>query len=177
MSSTIKKAIELAFSAHKGQYRKYGNCIPYVQHPLRVSLKVSGVTGGMIIPVAAAILHDVLEDTDTPPGVISKECGDEVLWLVEELTNPSKLPEHKNKLRAERKRIDREHLKHVSHYAKIIKLCDRIDNLYDVVGAPSDFQLLYAQESRLLLESLRGTHEALEGELLNAIGGIEDHDD
>jgi (p)ppGpp synthase/HD superfamily hydrolase len=170
---TLKKAIGLAFSAHDGQHRKYGDNIPYIQHPLRVAFRVSKATGGKVIVVSAAILHDVLEDTDVSPQVISKTCGEEVLWLVEELTNPSKLPEHNKKPRAERKRIDREHVKNASRYAKIIKLCDRTDNLYDLVNAPADFRKLYAQESRLLLEVLEGTDEVLEGELLVAIEEIE----
>jgi len=172
-SSTVKNAIAIAFSAHEGQYRKYGDKVPYIQHPLRVAFKVSRAMNGLIIPVAAAVLHDVLEDTDTPPHVISNACGDDVLWLVQELTNPSKLPEHRKKPRAERKRIDREHLKQVSHSAQIIKLCDRIDNLHDVSEGPADFRKLYAQESRLLLEVLSGANKELEDELLAAIEEVE----
>jgi guanosine-3',5'-bis(diphosphate) 3'-pyrophosphohydrolase len=173
-SSTIKKATALAFSAHEGQYRKYGDKIPYVQHPIRVALKVSRAMQGKIIPVAAALLHDVLEDTNVEKHVIKNTCGEDVLWLVEELTNPSKLPENQKKNRAERKKIDREHIAQASHSARIIKLCDRIDNLYDLgEGAPEDFRLLYARESRLLLEALKFTDLSLEEELLAAIEEIE----
>ncbi len=172
-SSTVKNAIAIAFAAHEGQYRKYGDGIPYIQHPLRVAFKVSRATGGKVIPVAAAVLHDVLEDTNVQGHVIANGCGQDVLWLVEELTNPSKLPIHRKKPRAERKRIDREHLKQVSHSAKIIKLCDRIDNLYDVAEGPADFRRLYAGESRLLLEALVGTDKTLEEELLAAIEEVE----
>lgn len=173
-SNTLKNALSLAFLAHEGQYRKYGDNIPYVQHPIRVSLKVSKTVNAKVIPVAAALLHDVLEDTNVEKQVIINACGEDVLWLVEELTNPSKLPENQKKNRAERKRIDREHIAQASHSAKIIKLCDRIDNLYDLGGgAPQDFRSLYARESRLLLDALKGTDSSLEEELLSVIEEIE----
>ena len=152
--SIVKRALSLAFSAHEGQYRKYHDNVPYIQHPLRVAFSVSKATSGQEIAVAAALLHDVLEDTEVPPEAISEACGNEVLHLVQELTNPSKNPEHAKKKREERKRIDREHLKQVSYAARVIKLCDRIDNLNDVANAPRDFQILYAKESVLLLEAI-----------------------
>ncbi len=171
MFDRIKAAIDIAYTAHKGQNRKYGNDIPYIHHPMRVAFKIAQLTRDEVV-IAAAILHDVLEDTDVSPDVIARECGNDVLVLVQELTNPSKLPEHCKKPRAERKRIDREHLKEVSYAAKLIKLCDRIDNLYDVGNGPADFRKLYAKESRLLLECLN-VHFALETELLAAIEEVE----
>lgn len=169
----IRNAMTLAFSAHEGQYRKYGDKVPYIQHPLRVAFRVSRVMNGKVTPVAAALLHDVLEDTDTEPQAIKNACGEDVLLLVQELTNPSHLPENKGKPRAERKLIDREHLKQVSFPAKIIKLCDRIDNLTDLAAGPPDFKRLYAKESRLLLTALQNTHRELEEEMLEIIEEIE----
>lgn len=56
--STLEKAISIAASAHAGQLEKNG--APYVLHPLRVMLAVSGDDARI-----AAVLHDVVEDTDT----------------------------------------------------------------------------------------------------------------
>lgn len=169
----VANALNLAFTAHKGQYRKYGDKVPYIQHPIRVAFHAAQIFMNLEVPVAAALLHDVLEDTKLPPEDIKDCCGNDVLFLVQELTNPSHLPENKKKLRAERKFIDREHIKLVSYQAKVIKLCDRIDNLKDIKKAPDDFKQLYAQESRALLEALKNTHFTLEKEMLEIIEEIE----
>jgi hypothetical protein len=66
-----------------------------------------------------------------------------------ELTNPSK---GKHLPRAERKDMDRRHLRVVSDKAKQIKLLDRIDNLQEALSAPENWLVLYLKESRLLLD-------------------------
>jgi (p)ppGpp synthase/HD superfamily hydrolase len=115
--------------------------------------------------VAAAALHDVLEDTDCPESDILELVGPEVLELVKELTNISKATEAK---RAERKRMDRDRLATVSKETKLIKLIDRIDNLNEMDGAPEDFQRLYAQESLLLVEAIADASPELAEELREA---------
>ena len=145
----VATAVELAYRAHSGQKRKYTG-EDYFIHPCRVAKRVAELTGAQIL-IAAAYLHDVLEDT----SIIWKEICDlvdvEVADLVLELTNPSKnmkLP------RQERKMIDRQHLATASLSAKLIKTIDRIDNLKDMKNAPDDFKKLYADESRLLMTAL-----------------------
>lgn len=166
----IANALALAVKAHAGVSRKYGD-EPYSNHVIRVAFMVAR-TGADEDVVAAALLHDVLEDTDTPPPAITDVAGENVLRIVQELTNPSHLPENKRKPRAERKRIDREHLATVSKEAKLIKLLDRIDNLRDVVKGPRDFQILYANESAALLEALRGSHPEYEKDLEHLIKSL-----
>lgn len=169
----IKNALSLATKAHAGVNRKYSD-EPYVNHVIRVAFEVARLGLGDTL-IAAALLHDVLEDTDTPLEVIEQSCGETVAKIVQELTNPSHLPENKFKKRVERKRIDREHLKQVSREAKIIKLCDRIDNLRDVKTGPRDFQILYANESEILLEeALKDTHLTLEQDLIYEINSLRD---
>lgn len=159
----IGKALALAVKAHDGVKRKYGD-EPYSNHVIRVAFEVARL-GESEELVAAALLHDVLEDTDVPAEVIEQTCGATVLKIVQELTNPSHLPENKSKPRWQRKQIDRDHLTTVSREAKIIKLIDRIDNLQDVAKGPPDFQRLYGKESLALLDALYGAHPRLEGEL------------
>ncbi len=182
MSLLVKAAVDLAFRAHAGVKRKYGDA-DYVQHPMRVALMVASGNESHLITetryglnevIAAAILHDVLEDTEVPESEI-EAISPGTLSLVKELTNPSHLPENKSKPRHVRKQIDRDHLKEVSLWAKIIKLCDRIDNLRDMTNSPVSFKKLYAGESRLLLEALRGNEctVPLEEELEKAIQAIE----
>lgn len=171
----VGRALNLATQAHNGTSRKYGSNEPYVNHVIRVAFDVSRYNNTQTphdIMVSAALLHDVLEDTDTPPENIKQTAGPDVLRIVQELTNPSHLPENKNKPRAERKRIDREHLKVASREAKLIKLADRLDNLRDVHQGPKDFQTKYAQESQLLLDVLKNTHPDLETQLQTAINNL-----
>ena len=111
----------------------------------------------------AAWLHDVVEDTDVELKEVSDLFGAGVAELVNELTNPSK---GSSAPRDQRKALDRNHLTKVSREAKIIKLLDRIDNLSDKTGAPSDFMSTYLEESRLLAEAIGNVDSDLKQELL-----------
>lgn len=159
--SMIMAAARLARAAHDGQFRKY-NGRPYVEHPARVAARTALLPGATEEMVAAAFLHDVLEDTSVTPGQIASATNPQVVELVAWLTNPSKgmkLP------REARKAMDREHLSKAPREAKLIKLLDRVDNLREMQGAPDDFRTLYARESLLLLEAIGDVNEAVAGEL------------
>jgi guanosine-3',5'-bis(diphosphate) 3'-pyrophosphohydrolase len=151
--------VELANRAHAGQVRKY-NGNPYITHPIRVA-NAARQHGMSDQAVQAAILHDVLEDTNVGEDEIRALCGEQVLRLVKELTNPSHRPENKGKSRAARKAMDREHLRAASREAKQLKLLDRIDNLLEMAGAPSGFRRLYIEESNQLLAVIRDADEVL----------------
>jgi (p)ppGpp synthase/HD superfamily hydrolase len=116
--------------------------------------------------VAAAFLHDVVEDTPHVLSDVSDEFGPAVARLVEELTNPSK---GINAPRRERKQLDREHLAGASAEAKIIKLLDRIDNLQEVATAPMGFRQMYCEESRLLADVIGNADPELKAELLECV--------
>lgn len=178
----IIRALGLAVKAHEGQTRKYGN-LPYIVHPIQVHdaaeaflLSIGADEAKQVTMECAAYLHDVLEDC---PQISEQEIVDatdeNVLKLVKELTNPSK---GSTAPRAVRKQMDRDHLQHVSWEAKVIKLIDRTCNLGDLqpllqLGAERNFAMLYARESRALLECLRGTNKVLEAKLLAAIEKLE----
>lgn len=183
----INKMIDVtlfAMLAHKDQYRKYSK-IPYIEHPAQVATligeflvinrdKLNFSRNICLEMMYAAVLHDVLEDCpQVTEEMISDVSSDTTLYLVKSLTNPSKnsiLP------RSERKKMDRDHLKSASVYAKMIKLVDRTCNLRDLSLCPdNDFKLKYAQESRLLLdECLRDVNEELENKLEIAINELEE---
>lgn len=121
--------------------------------------------------VAAAYLHDVVEDTPHSLAEIEEHFGPEIARLVDELTEASvgmKLP------RSVRIRIDREHYAQVSREAKILKLLDRIDNLESLYEAPHDFILLYCHESRLLAEVIGDADAELKAELLACADRLEE---
>ncbi len=158
------RALLFAVEKHSGQLRKY-NGLPYIMHPIRVAERVRLHFSGRPQAedaVAAAYLHDVVEDSGVSVEEIVELFGPVVANFVRELSNPSKgskLP------RAERKKMDREHISKISSVAKVIKLFDRIDNLSEMEGSEDDFKFLYAEESLKLLEVLRGVNEVLEGVL------------
>lgn len=75
MTDTLEDAIILACTAHRGQFDKGG--APYILHPLRVMLGVSGDDRRI-----AAVLHDVVEDSGIDPAVIADRFSDDVAQAV-----------------------------------------------------------------------------------------------
>jgi (p)ppGpp synthase/HD superfamily hydrolase len=178
MDSLILKSARLANRLHAGQMRKY-RPRPYIEHPARVAGRLMLCEDATAEEVAAAWLHDVLEDCAvTADNLLAEGMPPATVKLVEELTNPSK--KHPHLRRAERKEMDREHVLHVSREAKRIKLIDRADNLRDIAGCSDDFQSLYVAESVLLADILGGVDDALLEGLYRAIeelGFSRDHRD
>jgi guanosine-3',5'-bis(diphosphate) 3'-pyrophosphohydrolase len=170
----LKKAMSIAAQAHNGQVRKHSNNIAYIVHPANVALAAAQY--GLPIEVqAAALLHDVLEDTSVTEERLRQIFPACVIDLVVELTNPSHLPENKPKPREERKRIDREHLSKASVYAKILKMLDRIDNLRDMQGEghSKKFKRIYIQESVELYKVICTAHMYVSVELMAEILALE----
>lgn len=166
----IKEAAELAEKAHRGQMRKYIG-LPYIIHPYSVATAVAGY-GGNENAVAAAWLHDVLEDTETTAEEILGWTNPEVLSLVQQLTNPSKM--FPSLPRAKRREMDVEHIREASWEAKLVKLADRTDNLLGMLsGDPSaEFRALYVRESEALYSALEYTHAEAENAYLSALASL-----
>jgi len=101
--------------------------------------------------LAAAWLHDVVEDTPVDLVDVEIEFGLEIADLVEMLTDVSK-PLDGN--RAIRKEIDREHLRRASPAAKTVKLADLIDNTRSIARHDPNFARVYLREKASLLEAL-----------------------
>lgn len=159
----IQAALWIAEKAHEGQFRKWGGD-PYIVHPKRVAEIVRKIPGTNDTDIAAALLHDVIEDRAIPVNsvdywtkLIEDHCGSNVLKLVWELTNPTHGPEWKGIKREYRKVIDRYHLSKVSEKAKLIKLADRLDNISDMVSeaCPMGFKRKYVIETYQLLDIIQ----------------------
>lgn len=152
------RALEFASLAHGlcGQRRKYTGS-PYFMHPLDVALLVSAFDNTPEV-VAAALLHDVVEDAGVPLTVIQQRFGPVVASLVDELTDVSR-PEDGNRKR--RKEIDRQHTAAASPRAKSIKLADLISNTSSIVQHDSAFARVYLEEKALLLDVLGAGHPCL----------------
>ncbi len=178
MDDLILRAARLANHWHAGQLRKY-RPQPYIIHPSRVAGRVMLLDDVTADEVAAAWLHDVIEDTPcTADLLLQSDMPRRTVELVVELTNPSK--QASDLPRAARKQMDHEHLSGISHEGKRIKLLDRIDNLRDIKAAEQGFQSLFAAESVELAACLAAVDDELLEEFYCAIeelGFARDHQD
>lgn len=148
----IIAAAQFADAAHKGQKRKYTE-LPYIEHPGRVAARITRFPDATEEWIGAAWCHDVVEDCNVSLDDMRRVFGHGyMVTLVEYLTNPSK--NYPNLSRADRKKMDREHLARASFGAQCIKLADRTDNLREMTGATIPFKRLYCEESRLLVEAI-----------------------
>ena len=149
MDIMVQRAIWFATQAHAGQTRKYTG-EPYVNHPVEVMQLVNTVTDDPEI-LAAAVLHDVVEDT--PATIMNIRIGfsPRVAELVDDLTDVSK-PQDGN--RATRKELDRQHTAKASPDAKTIKLADLISNSRSIMKDDPNFAKVYMKEKAALLEVL-----------------------
>ena len=147
----VVEAKMFATAAHAaiGQKRKYSGD-DYIVHPQRVAAIVER-HGGTDEMIAAAWLHDTVEDTDVTPILITKMFGVDVADIVEGLTDIS-LPEDGN--RAKRKSIDRMHSANASTEAQFVKCADIIDNSWDIAENDLSFAKVYKSEVFLLLNAM-----------------------
>lgn len=140
MSSLIAEAAKIAILAHAGQKRK-NTGEDYIVHPFRVfgilslHLKDFGNDNDRIIVdeditkeeiLAAALLHDVIEDCPDQFGEMIRSLSQRLYNIVWALSNPSRFME--GKPRVQRKEADFNHIKLAIYGIKLIKIADRLDN-------------------------------------------------
>jgi hypothetical protein len=158
MSDLVDRARVYATEAHQriNHRRKYNN-EPYHVHLSAVAKLVASVTDDAEM-IAAAWLHDTVEDTQATLEDIEATFGQPVAELVEELTDISR-PGDGN--RAVRKMLDRQHLAQASRRAKTVKLADLIDNCKDITRHDPRFARVYLSEMHSLLDVLQQGDERL----------------
>lgn len=163
--STISRLLHAAsFSAqkHVHQKRKGERGEPYINHPLEVANLLANVGGIEDIEILiAGLLHDTIEDTETTKEELTDLFGERVCGLVLEVTDDKSLP------KAERKRLQVEHAPKLSPDAKLIKLADKISNIFDITNyPPADWPLErrseYIKWGVSVAEGLRGVNPQLE---------------
>ena len=122
----ILKAAHFAAQKHRDQRRKDKHASPYIIHPISVALEIAQ-TGGVDDPeiLAAALLHDTIEDTETTSEELKEQFGKQVCKYVLEVTDDKSL------LKDERKEKQIEHAETLSKGAVLIKLGDKISNVTD----------------------------------------------
>ena len=152
----VLDACAFATRMHAGQQRKYTG-EPYVLHCLEVARIVTDV-GGSPTMIAAALLHDVVEDTEASIEDVRAQFGEEIALGVAWLTDVSR-PEDGN--RADRKAMDREHLTQAPADMQTVKLADVISNTRSIVDHGDGFARVYLREIAALLEVLSDGHPEL----------------
>jgi len=145
---------------HHGKKRRFSG-ESYAKHPIRVAALVSLVPDATDDMICAALLHDLVEDTEVTLPEIRRVFGDSVGALVAGLTRPSAAMEGSRRAHWKQVQADREHMKTICPEAKIIKLCDRLDNLKDIELAAVEFSEWYLRDSEEMLEDIGGASEAL----------------
>lgn len=126
----FQSACAFAARKHTGQLRK-DHQTPYFSHCARVAMTVSTIFEcSDPIALAAAFLHDTIEDTTTDFDDLEKHFGIEVATIVAALTKNMALPE------AKREADYDNHLATAPWQARLIKLADQYDNYCDLVNKP-----------------------------------------
>ena len=152
MNNIVDRAELFARAAHGaiGQIRKYTG-EAYVTNPIRVMGLVKTVLKDPDA-LAAALLHDVIEDTELTKEDILTEFGPRVAEMVVALSDPPKVEGGPN--RKARKAQDRVRLSQAPADVQTVKVADMIDNTESIVAHDPKFAKLYLEEKRLLLEVL-----------------------
>ncbi len=117
----IREAVEFAVEAHRGGVRK-GTQVPYIVHPLEAAVIVGSMTDDEEL-IAAAVLHDVLEDTDASEEELRRRFGDRVTDLVVQETDD------KTRSWQERKQSKLEKAKKADPELKLLILGDKLSNI------------------------------------------------
>jgi guanosine-3',5'-bis(diphosphate) 3'-pyrophosphohydrolase len=158
----ILKALRFASWKHRDQRRKGVGAVPYINHPIELA-EVLWFEGRVHDPIviAAALLHDTIEDTETTSAELRGAFGPLVAGVVEEVTDTKWL-----RSRA-RKELQVAKAAKSSHRARLVKLADKICNLRDIKAYPPrdwslERQRAYFDWAKRVVDALRGTNARLE---------------
>ncbi len=168
---------EYADKSHGDQIRKYTG-ERYIGHPVRVMKTVSRFYPQVEVQ-AAALLHDVLEDTPVTSAqmasslrtVLDEQQVNKVMQLVIDLTDVFVKKDYPGLNRRSRKEKETARLAVVSPEAQSIKYADLIDNVTDIVRQDSDFANVFVREAKKMLTVMQAGHPALREEALNVVDG------
>lgn len=150
----IHEAFDLAARAHEGTVRKSGE--PYIFHPLAVAQIAAGELGLGTTSVAAALLHDTVEDTDISLEDIEYRFGPKIASIINGLTKISTVFDS----------VDRDTSSQAENFKKVlltlgedlrvilIKLCDRLHNMRTLGSVPENTKLKIASETMYIYAPL-----------------------
>lgn len=157
-SINVRLALQMAKEAHQGQKRTNSNQ-DYIIHPIRVARNLANL-GFSEEHVILGLLHDVIEDCGSEQlkkhylMEIQSKFGQDI---VNDLITLTKVSLSSNGNRAERTKIDIIHYCNGSSRSQEVKICDCLDNLFDITSAAQDkkFAKKYNSEKRLLAEEFK----------------------
>ncbi len=143
--SMIKKAYDIAYTAHKDQYRKSGES--YIIHPLWVAIILADLELDKET-IVAGMLHDVVEDTVMSEAEIALQFGEEVALLVDGVTKLGKLSYSADKLEIQAENLRKMFLAMAKDIRVIlIKLADRLHNMRTLEFMRPEKQVEKARET------------------------------
>ncbi|MBP9990413.1 MAG: bifunctional (p)ppGpp synthetase/guanosine-3',5'-bis(diphosphate) 3'-pyrophosphohydrolase [Bacteroidales bacterium] len=126
-SAILDKAIVYAVKAHSNTERR-GKGFPYIVHPMEAVSIVATMTSDQDL-LAAAALHDVVEDTDITVAQIREEFGDHIAYLVEMESDKFTNPKGENLGWKDRKLASLERLASAPKEVKIVAMGDKLSNM------------------------------------------------
>ena len=143
--SMVEKAYRVANECHKDQKRKSGE--PYIIHPLCVAIILADLEMDKET-IAAGLLHDVVEDTETTHEDIVRDFGEEVAQLVDGVTKLGQLSYSKDKIEVQAENLRKMFLAMAKDIRVIlIKLADRLHNMRTLDSMPEHKQVKIASET------------------------------
>jgi guanosine-3',5'-bis(diphosphate) 3'-pyrophosphohydrolase len=157
---TVLRAAMFAAEKHRTQRRKDIDT-PFINHPLQLAYILVQADIEDPVVLAAALLHDTLEDTNTTHDEIEIVFGHEIANIVDECTDDKSLG------KLERKQAQIDHAAKISAKARLVKLADKIANVSDIDGAPPAGWSLerkreYFDWAKKVVDQMRGTNKVLE---------------
>lgn len=146
----IRQAYEIAVQAHSKQRRKSGE--PYILHPIEVARICTEEIGLGPTAVVAALLHDVVEDTDVSLDDIRKQFGDKICRLVDGLTKLDSSYNSENPQAENFKKV----LSTLNSDVRVvlIKMADRLHNMRTLGSMKREKQLKIASETSYIYAPL-----------------------
>lgn len=168
-TSVLDKAIKYAVDKHSGVERR-GKGFPYIVHPMEAVEIVSTMTADQEL-LAAAALHDVIEDTDTSIEDIEKNFGKRVAELVQAESDVEIEGLSEEESWHERKQHAIDRLKNISYDAKIVAMGDKLSNMRAIyrdylIKGDELWKIFHAKEKK--------DHEWHYKGLLNSLSDLKD---
>ncbi len=151
-SAQVRGALSVARRAHAGQFRQTGcDEVPFIEHVLAVAELLAEHDYPEEV-IAAGLLHDVAEHAEVEPGSLQGRFGEEVVALVEALTEDTTIPRYED-----RKREHRERVAAAGPGAQAIFAADKATNVvvlrqaYEILGEDVDEDLPVALDVKILV--------------------------
>ncbi len=168
--SELRKAYLFASEAHKGVYRKFSG-EEYITHPIAVAniVRKNKKSKQLHMLLTCALLHDVVEDVEgITVETIQKIFGDFVASIVAELTSdPNEIKKLGKAIYLLNKMI------HMTSYALVIKLADRLHNCSKFPSEPEKFTTKYVSQTRFIIDGLKSSNRTLSKTHISLIRQIE----